>query len=576
VAGFIVKQCYELLKNVNRQENELAELYLGDVQDRRTYRWLPGAIVIAVLGLLVIQIILIDGAYRAADKAFAQNVNAALQTVAQRLETREIVTTVLWVGAGRGPFSPSDPGEWRSRVMMAAPHGKIQDSCAGPIVGIVGMSGTHPDSSVRELREVHVTGVGRAAGKESVRVSSSRVTGLHQTAVGTSGTDSTRFSFRFETTNDSLLMNVTGGDTANIVTSSGARTRSALITRVIDRLSGAERKPIQQRVSASQLDSLLRANLRENGITLDFTFGVAVPGEDSLRVAGPGAMNFAVLRSPYRTRLFPADILAPPNDLLVMFPREQWYLFGKVGPYAFATLLFAALIIFGSAHAFRTIARQERLSTQVRDFINNMVHEFKTPLSTITLAAEAMVRPDVIGQRVRIRRYSGVIEEETARMKDQVSKILQMAMVEEGDYELRLVPLDMLALLEQVASVFAVQVESRGDAMHLTNVVHNILENALKYTPGPPDIQIRAGIRGDRIEVRFADNGIGMTASEAEKAFDKYYRVPTGNLHDVKGFGLGLAYVRLMVHAMKGTVAIESTPGKGTTVILGLPRQEGV
>jgi two-component system phosphate regulon sensor histidine kinase PhoR len=301
-------------------------------------------------------------------------------------------------------------------------------------------------------------------------------------------------------------------------------------------------------------------------------------------------MSTAVLRSPYRTRLFPADILAPPNDLLVMFPHEQWYLLGTIGPYGFATLLFAALIIFGSVHAFRTIVRQERLSVQVRDFINNMVHEFKTPLSTITLAAEAMVRPDVIGQRTRIRRYSGVIGEETARMKDQVGKILQMAVVEEGDYELTLVPLDMHALLEQVSSVFAVQVESRGgsltlnaepsgltvmgDAMHLTNVVHNILENALKYTSGAPAIGIQAGITDGSVEVRISDNGIGMTATETERVFEKYYRVPTGNLHDVKGFGLGLAYVRLMVLAMHGTVSLESTPGQGTTVIMTIPRQE--
>lgn len=109
--------------------------------------------------------------------------------------------------------------------------------------------------------------------------------------------------------------------------------------------------------------------------------------------------------------------------------------------------------------------------------------------------------------------------------------------------------------------------------MHLTNVVHNILENALKYTPGAPAIQIRTAIVSDRAEVRISDNGIGMTSAEAERAFDKYYRVSTGNLHDVKGFGLGLAYVQLMVHAMHGTVAIDSAPGKGTTVILSLPRQ---
>lgn len=403
------------------------------MKNRHTYGWFLGAVVVAVLGLLAIQIVLIDKAYRAADRAFGQNVNAALQTVAQRLETREIVTTVLWLGEEHVPAGKSVFADQRSRMMIAVPGAMIQDSCSGPMVRIFDQSGGHPASAVRELREVKVTSVGTVAGKESVRVSSSRMTGQQRMVADTSHSDSTHFSFRFETTNDSLLLNMAGGGAANLVMqSSGPRTRSALITRVIDRLSGAERKPIQRRVSTSQLDSLLRVSLRENGIALDFTFGVAATGEDSLRIAGPGALNTALIGSPYRTPLFPADVLAQRSDLLVMFPGEQWYLLGSVGPYALATLLFAGLIIFGFVYAFRTISRQERLSVQVRDFINNMVHEFKTPLSTITLAAEAMVRPDVIGQRVRIRRYAGVIGEETTRMRDQVNKILQMAVVEEG------------------------------------------------------------------------------------------------------------------------------------------------
>jgi two-component system phosphate regulon sensor histidine kinase PhoR len=261
---------------------------------------------------------------------------------------------------------------------------------------------------------------------------------------------------------------------------------------------------------------------------------------------------------------------------------------GQIGPYALATLLFAAIIVLAFLYAFRTIASQQRLSVQVRDFINNMVHEFKTPLSTITLAAEAVVRPDVIGQRARIHRYMNVIGEETERMRTGVSKILQMAVVEEGDYDLSIVPLDLHALLEKAASAFAVQVESRGgrlaflpeaihvfalaDALHVTNIVHNVLENAVKYTTGRPEITIRTAATPAMIVVRIADNGIGMEGDETERVFEKYYRVSTGNLHDVKGCGLGLAYVRLMMTAMQGTVTIESAPGKGTTVILSFPR----
>lgn len=557
--------------------------------NRRTYLWLLAGTIIAVIGLLAIQVILIDKAYRAADRAFEQNVNAALQTVAQRLEAREIVTTVLWVGETRTTAGAPGREPHGPRIMMALPQGAFPDSIGGARVSIGGAGDAGQQAMLRQLHEVNVTRVGTRSSPESVRVTTVQRGENTAPAGGPSCTDSVRFSFRFETTADTTLRKVVRGDSVTLdVSRPGDRTRNALVTRVIDRLSGAEREPIQRRTNAAQLDSLLGSELRANGILLDFVFGVAGNGEDTLRIAGPGVSATDVLASPYRARLFPADILASRSDLLVSFPGARWYLMGQVGPYALATLLFAAIIVLAFLHAFRTIARQERLSLQVRGFINNMVHEFKTPLSTITLAAEAVVRPDVIGQRARIRRYVNVIGEETDRMRNGVSKILQMAVVEEGEYDLSLVPLDVHAVLEKAASAFAVQVESRGggltlhmdalparvvaDPLHLTNIIHNILENAVKYTPGVPEIIIRTGMADGSVTLRITDNGIGMAAQETDRVFEKYYRVSTGDLHDVKGFGLGLAYVRLMVTAMHGTVAIESVPGKGTTVILSLPR----
>lgn len=561
---------------------------------RRTYRWLLAGVIVAVIGLLTVQIVLMEMAYRAADRAFGQNVNAALQTVAQRLETKEIVTTVLWVGEER-VVQGGTPGKGNgTRIMMAVPHGMAMDpSAAGASVRFGADTCPIPPPTVRELREVHVTRTGPAKGNDRVRVTSSGTMAGRELPPGTSADDSVHFTFRFETSGDTLLRQVARGGTVEFGTpATGDRSRPALITRVINRLSGTERKPIQNRVDAAQLDSLLRAEFAANGVTLDHTFGVVRTGEDTLRIAGQGAVPADLLSTPYRTRLFPADILAPPSELLVTFSGARWYLLRQVGPYALATLLFAALIIWGTIHAFLTISRQERLSVHVRDFINNMVHEFKTPLSTITLAAEALVRPDVIGQRTRIRRYVHVIGEEAGRMRVGVSKILQMAVVEEGEYDLALKPVDIHALLDSVTAVFAVQVESRGgvltmqkdgappfvtaDTAHLTNILHNVLENAVKYTQETPAIDVRVQPAANTVTIRIADNGIGMAAGETARVFEKYYRVPTGNVHDVKGFGLGLAYVRLMMTAMQGTVALESAPGKGTTVLLTLQRaQEG-
>lgn len=550
-----------------------------------TYRFLLAGTIVAVLGLLTIQVVLIDMAYRAADRAFQQNANAALQTVAQGLEAQEIVMTVVWANddtsTGVRAATFQRPQRVFMRFVQTAKGDSIVPRPEGHSPADTSASGSLP-------RRVHIVQADQGSLREEVILDT-----VYRGAVRTggrisSGKEAQRYSFSYQTDGDSLRLHMAGtGNTETTVSTSGPGVRRALVSRVIDRLATVDHQPIQQRITAGQLDTLLRRNLRENGITLDPTFGVMSAGEDTLRIAGPGADRAELAGSPLRTRLFPADVLAPRSDLLVSFPAQRWYLLGQIGPYAVATLLFAAVIIAGFVYAFRTIARQQRLSVHVRDFINNMVHEFKTPLSTITLAAEAVVRPDVIGQRTRIRRYVNVIGEETERMRNGVSKILQMAVVEEGDYELSLVPLDLQVLLEKAASAFAVQVESRGgtltlltgatpatvtaDALHLTNIVHNILENAVKYTPGVPEITIRTGEASGMVTIRISDNGIGMAAGEAQRVFDKYYRVSTGNLHDVKGFGLGLAYVRLMVTAMKGTVAIESEQGRGTTVIVSLP-----
>lgn len=559
---------------------------------RRTERLIPAAIVVAVFGILAVQVVLIDMAYRAADRAFGQNVQAALQAVAQELEARELVTTFLLVQPDSHATSAGDSAVWTGQTRVAwrvAPQGTDGPDSAGLTNELKTRWLQYSNQSPQRLE---VTSVGTTATRcmaDTVLGGMSEAGRHAARPAGRSQEGAVRY--HYETTNESLHVDMTGTGAITVMASQpGRERRTALITRFIDRLQASEREPVTARLSAGRLDSLLHAGLVKNSITLPYTFGVAVAGADTLAIAGPGATG-AVLASPYRTRLFPADILAQQSELYVAFPGEGWYLFRQVGPYAVATLVFAALIILGAVSAFRTIARQERLSAQVRDFINNMVHEFKTPLSTITLASEAIVRPDVIAQRTRIRRYTGVIREETARMRDQVAKILQMAVVEEGDYELTLKPLDLHALLGQAAGVFAIQVESRGgsltvrpdagratvraDAMHLTNIVHNILENALKYTQGAPVITVVTASGADTVVTRFTDNGIGMTAEDARRVFDKYFRVPKGNIHEVKGFGLGLAYVRLMVTAMGGTVGVESTPGAGTTIIVTLPLADG-
>jgi two-component system phosphate regulon sensor histidine kinase PhoR len=545
-------------------------------------------IVAALLGLLTIQAVLINMAYTAKNQAFQQNVSAALQTVAQRLETRELVTTVLWVGQNSSHPSRADTGTFETHVNVSTSGDRTPplsgDSANAPML----VNGNRLRYVVSAPQKVSLRMFDIVSGRDTSIVDTFKREGVYETALDTARLRQGNIMFRYTTSDDSMVVHYAESGATGFTTMNGKPgRREMLISRVVDRLGSINKERVERRIPPALLDSLLRTHLQENGLEIAYGYGIQAAGEDSLRLAVPRADTALLAATPFRTRLFPADILSPRNDLLVYFPDQQWYLWRQVGPFLLATLLFVGLIAFGFARTFRTILRQERLSVQVGDFINNMVHEFKTPLSTITLASEAIVRPEVISQRSRIRKYTGVIQEETSRMRDQVGKILQMAVVEEGDYELTMKRLDVHALLNRIRGSFAVLVESRGgsltitpdaasarieaDEIHLTNILHNILDNALKYTTGPPAIAIRTGNEGTDLVIRVRDNGIGMSAEHARRAFEKYFRVPTGNLHEVKGFGFGLAYVKLMVTAMHGAVTLESEPGKGTTVILRFP-----
>jgi two-component system phosphate regulon sensor histidine kinase PhoR len=349
----------------------------------------------------------------------------------------------------------------------------------------------------------------------------------------------------------------------------------------------SELEPLQIRVDSLVLDSLIGRSLSENGINLAHAYGVTGYGADTLTIARPADFRAELAASPFRTSLFPHDIFAQPTDLVLYFPDHRTYLWGEIAPMLTASIVLTLIIIGCFAYTIRTIFAQRRFSGRLVDFINNMTHEFKTPISTVALAAEAIDRPEVVDNREKVLRFNEMIRTENRRMRTQVDKILQMAVLEEGDYDLEKEPVDLHEVIEQAAAGFALKVESRGgrmqtsleasnatvygDAVHLTNIIYNLLDNANKYTPESPRITVRTRNHANGIEIAVADNGIGIKTEDREYVFDKYFRVPSGNVHDVKGFGIGLSYVKMMVRAHGGSIRLDSEVGTGTTVTLSLP-----
>jgi len=305
----------------------------------------------------------------------------------------------------------------------------------------------------------------------------------------------------------------------------------------------------------------------------------------------PAEYEKDLLSSDLRTRLFPSDIFSPRHELLLYFPGRSVFLLQQIWLQLAATIVFMAIIVLSFVYTLRTIVDQKRVALLMTDFINNMTHEFKTPLSTVALAVEAIRRPEMITRNEKIQRYSGIIMEENGRMRKQVDKILQMAVLERGEYELHLSTVDAHEILNKAIEGIALQIEERKgtvtcsfearlsllrvDPLHFSNVINNLLDNANKYSSETPRILVSTHNVGEALAIRITDNGIGIRAEDLPKVFDKYYRVPTGNVHNVKGFGLGLSYVKLLVTAMGGKVDISSRYGEGTTAELKIPTENG-
>ena len=253
-------------------------------------------------------------------------------------------------------------------------------------------------------------------------------------------------------------------------------------------------------------------------------------------------------------------------------------------------VMFSALMLITVAffiYSMFIILRQKQLSELQRDFINNMTHEFKTPISTINISTDVFLQNEKIKEDVRLNRYAGIIKEQVLRLNTQVEKVLQLAKIERDSIELTQETLDLADLIRSISPSIELKVNEkkgllhldlnaaqsmvRADRIHLTNIVHNLVDNAVKYTKGVPDIRIGLKNEGRHLLLSVSDNGMGIPKEHQKRVFDKFYRVPTGNVHNVKGFGLGLYYVKSMCQAHRWKIGLVSELGQGTRITITMP-----
>lgn len=362
--------------------------------------------------------------------------------------------------------------------------------------------------------------------------------------------------------------------------------RALLDEVILEIMYRSSNEPIERRIDFRDLDSYIRSELLSNGMNVPYSFQV-VDFNNNVVYSTPG-FSTKDKRAIYSQTLFPKDPPSKLNSLRVYFPSMRDYISAEMRFFVPA-LLFTFILLITFIYTIVTLFRQKRLSEMKNDFINNMTHELKTPVSTISLAAQMLKDPSITKSPEVFKHVTGVINDETKRLSFQVEKVLQMSLFDKQRATLKLKEVDANDIIVNVANTHVLKVEKFGgsldidlqadestvkvDEMHFTNVLFNILDNALKYRREDlaPELMIRTKNEGNKLVITIEDNGIGIRKEDLKKVFERFYRVPTGNRHDVKGFGLGLAYVHKIVTDLNGTIRAESELGKGTKFIISLP-----
>ena len=346
--------------------------------------------------------------------------------------------------------------------------------------------------------------------------------------------------------------------------------------------------PIEKRINKENLEKSLSKALADKDISSPYEYAVITSdtGKNKVPLKSPG-FQIDKKNEIHRVSLFPNDIFRKNNTLLLYFPEQTSIILRSLSGLMLVSIFFTLFVILSSILGIVTMLRQKKISDIKTDFINNMTHEFKTPIATISIAVDSINNPKVIDEPERIKSFTRIIKEENNRMNARVEQVLQMSLLDSSEFKLDLKPVDVNALVSKVAGNIRLQVENReghlefqqgalnsmaeADEIHLSNVIVNLLDNANKYSPDKPEIRVATANRGSSIVITVQDKGIGMNSDTQHKIFDKFFRLTSGNIHNVKGFGLGLSYARAIIQAHKGEIKVTSEMGKGSTFEVIIP-----
>ncbi len=522
---------------------------------------------ISLVGLIVIQLFWVSTAINLRETQFLKEVNQALQRVVEKLEKEEAMKKLQSHQAGRFLFFENDSvrGSWENLADTSFQYFVMKD---------VQKSGDKIDIKITEEQN------GKRFSKTITKNLSKGDTITSQELYEPG------LRFVPDTSGE--------GKAVEMKMRSRLANKTAFVGDIVKSLIQVNLfEKMDDRINKEMIDSLLNEEFLNVGITTGYDFGV-FDFKEKLIFSRQRNKDENLVNSNLQIRLFPNDIIDDAHFLRVSFPRQKSYLLKTLWTMLLISALLIAIIIFVFSYTVIAIIRQKKIAEIKNDFINNMTHELKTPISTISLACEALKDEEMNRNKNLLKRYINMIEDENKRLGNMVQNVLQSAVWDKGEFELKKESLNINALIKSVAEKTEIYVKEKqgriildlnndhsmviADKIHITNVLFNLLDNAIKYTPENPQISIstmfnppsRINAKGEII-IKIKDNGIGLRKEDQKRVFEKLYRVPTGNIHNVKGFGLGLNYVKTIVEKHNGTVGVESEFGKGSCFYVKIP-----